>query len=122
MTGFPEHFGSHVRVEALKFRWIEARHREGWRRRQKHKVTSLECERPLPVDSQPTAALEHRAETWLAKGGIADTPAARASDSPRGYGAGLKEGDDVRERIIHVWTLTNESWTLRCRSSGQPPS
>ena len=97
---------------------LEARQGEAGRGRQEHEVA---CSSVRAGGRRPRtgSALEHRAEAWLAKRGVANTPAAGAADSLREHRARLKERDDFPERIVHLWTLTKEIWTPHGgRSSG----
>src|SRR4030095_17002725 len=102
----------------LEAYWLEARYREPRCGRQQNEVARLQRQRPGAVHRQATAALEHRAEARLAEGGIANAPAASAADGPREHRTRLQQGDDFRERVIHVWTIANKLWTRRCRTSG----
>src|ERR1043166_8066688 len=84
---------------------------------QQHEVVRLQRERPMAVHGQTTAAFENRAEAWLPEGGVANAPTAGAADALRKHRARLKQPDDFRDRVAHVWTITNISRTLRCRTS-----
>jgi len=81
-------------------------------------IASEIAERPVAVHCQTTAALKHCAEARLAEGGIANAPATGAADGPREHRTRLQQGDDLRERVIHGWTIANKLWTRRCRTSG----
>src|SRR5262245_60969305 len=72
----------------------------------------------MAVDGQATAALEHGAEARLAEGRVADTPAASPADLSREHGSRLQQRHDFGERVVHVWTITNEIRTLHRRESG----
>src|SRR5262245_61890463 len=108
MTDLAEHLGRHPRVEAFESSRFDARHGEAGCRRQQHEVAGLESQWTMAVDRQTAMAFQDRAEARLAEGRVADTPAAGATNAPREHRTRLKQGDDLRERIVHGWTLTNE--------------
>jgi hypothetical protein len=117
VADFTQLRGRHLRVEPHGPHWLEARHGEAWSRRQEYEVARLERESTLAVYGETTAPFQHGAEAWVAEGRVGDAPATGAADASREHGARLQQRDDFRERVGHVWTITNEIRTPRCRKS-----
>src|SRR5690606_11440810 len=109
--------GARLRVDAQGRDRLEARQREAGRGRQEDEVACLQGAGLLALDGQQAAAFEHCAEARLRELGVPHAPAAGAADALGEHGARLEEGDDLRQRVAHVWTMANQMWTLHCRKS-----
>src|ERR1043166_8066689 len=61
----------------------------------------------LTVDGHRPLTLKAHDFVLLPEGGVANAPTAGAADALRKHRARLKQPDDFRDRVAHVWTITN---------------